>query len=167
MWSWGVLVTWQMGQCSLFHPTKVIWFLLSWYLSWMGSKVKKPRFPWGKVKWMKLTIWGKNLEENSSNSSASHYGGGLSSYFFTGFAVWQCFQLSPCRIYGQVCFFLSAFKCLPYFSEIKTLSEWFMVSVTFCWITATYCTWDYPWKPSCWSHTVPFYFSLCFLLYVF
>lgn len=94
MWkrSWGVLVTWQMGQCSLFHPTKVIWFLLSWYLSWMGSKVKKPRFPWGKVKWMKLTIWGKNLEENSSNSSASYCGGGLSSYFLQGLQFGNAFS---------------------------------------------------------------------------
>lgn len=168
MWkrSLGVLVTWQMRYYSLFHPTKVIWFFLSWCLTNMGSKVKKKlRFPYSKVKLMKLRIWRKNLEESSSNSSASCYEGSLSFYFFfAGFAVWQCFQISPCRIYGQVCIFLSAFKCLPYFSEIKTLSEWLMVSVTIRGITATYCTWNYPWRPSCWSHTVPLYFSLCFLL---
>lgn len=48
---------------------------------------------------------------------------GFVLFIFHRLEVWQCFQLSPCRIYGQVCFFLSALKCLPYFSEIMTFLE--------------------------------------------
>lgn len=115
MWkkSWGVLGTWQMRQCSLFHPAKVMFLS---FLVFMESEVKKPRFPWGKVKLMKLTIWGKNLEKNSINSSTSYHWGGLPSCFFTGFAVWQCFQLSPCRIYGQAAFFFSLYLSVCHIS---------------------------------------------------
>lgn len=48
-----------------------------------GVKSKrKLRFPYSKVKLMKLRIRRKDLEESSSNSSASCYEGSLSFYFF-------------------------------------------------------------------------------------
>lgn len=138
------LVIWLVKQCSFIQPR---WSDFSWFLLCMRSKGKKLRFPWCEVKLMTWTVWRKNLEENSATGMLLVMEGVCRLSFLQGLWFGSAFS-SILEEFMVMCFFLPAYKCLPYFSEIKTLTEWLMFFLSFCWITTMYC----------WSRTVPFTF---------